>query len=101
MADLPVIGIDWFRRRRYCNWLSKEEGVPEKQWCYEINGNEIKLKAGYLSLSGYRLPSEEEMEYVTRAGASTARYYGETEDLLPKYAWYNKIRRRKSGRWEA
>ena len=30
------------------------------------------------------------MEYATRAGAVTTRYYGETEELLPKYAWYNK-----------
>jgi formylglycine-generating enzyme required for sulfatase activity len=30
------------------------------------------------------------MEYATRAGASTARYYGETDELLGKYAWYQK-----------
>jgi formylglycine-generating enzyme required for sulfatase activity len=30
------------------------------------------------------------MEYATRAGALTSRYFGETEDLLPKYAWYQK-----------
>jgi formylglycine-generating enzyme required for sulfatase activity len=29
------------------------------------------------------------MEYATRSGAVTSRFYGETEDLLPKYAWYS------------
>ena len=52
--------------------LSKEEGIDEKQWCYETDakGAVTKLKANYLSLTGYRLPTEAEMEYATRAGAS-------------------------------
>ena len=27
--DLPVVGINWYMAAAYCNWLSKEEGLPK------------------------------------------------------------------------
>lgn len=83
----PANYISWLTAAKYCNWLSNREGLAE---CYETDaeGQVTRLKANYLSLTGYRLPTGAEFEYAIRAGASTSRYYGETEELLGKYAWY-------------
>jgi formylglycine-generating enzyme required for sulfatase activity len=103
-GDHPVNLETWYDAAAYSNWLSAQEGIAEEQWCYEPKegkdardwsreayGEGMKLKANYLSLDGYRLPSEAEWEYACRAGALTSRYYGETEDLLGRYAWYTKV----------
>lgn len=89
VAELPVGGVRWNQALSYCNWLSGQEGIPEDQWCYLIQGDHVQLKPNWLSLTGYRLPTGAEMEYTSRAGAETSRFYGETDELLSEYAWFD------------
>jgi formylglycine-generating enzyme required for sulfatase activity len=87
--------VTWHEAAAYCNWLSKEEGIPEDQWCYLPNhegkyATGMKLAPDYLKRTGYRLPTEAEWEHACRAGAHIARsrFFWETDKYLGSYAWY-------------
>lgn len=93
-ADDPVNLVAWYDAVAYCNWLNEQEGIPKDQWCYEPNdrgeyAEGMKIAADFLSRTGYRLPTDEEREFMCRAGTTSTYGFGEPVELLRSYAWYS------------
>jgi serine/threonine protein kinase/formylglycine-generating enzyme required for sulfatase activity len=91
--DCPATTVTWFQAAAYCNWLSRQEGIPKEEWCYELNekgdyASGMKIPANFVQRKGYRLPTETEWEDVCRANTETSFSFGEPLELLQRYGWY-------------
>jgi serine/threonine protein kinase/formylglycine-generating enzyme required for sulfatase activity len=80
-VEHPVNSVSWVDAVQYANWLSRQEGFNE--YYEKKDDNRWIPKPGS---NGYRLPTDAEWEYACRAGSPAAYCFGDTVDLLARYA---------------
>jgi formylglycine-generating enzyme required for sulfatase activity len=71
----PVEQVSWDDCQVFLKKLSEKCGLPE---------------------GSYRLPTEAQWEYACRAGSTSGWFFGENEQGLDEYAWYDKNSEKKT-----
>lgn len=79
----PVENVTYDDTIRFCNWLSKENGLVP----YYVDRGDGWTPTP--SSDGYRLPFESEWEVACRARTTTRFSFGDEDSLLDRYAVYN------------
>lgn len=96
--DCPAVNMRWHDAAAYCNWLSKQKGLPESEFCFELDKDykfghpgrpiyAMRLVEDWQNKKGFRLPTEAEWEHACQANSLTTWNFGDANELLKFYGW--------------
>ena len=67
-SNLPAVNVSWLDAVKFCNLLSKANGLSE---CYAFDGESVSCD---FSGTGFRLPTDAEWQYACKADSNKYQY---------------------------
>ena len=91
----PVENVTWYDCVEFCNKLSEKEGLKPYYQLKVLERNPDQgilgdAKVTILGGTGYHVPTGAEWVHACRAGSNTKYHFGDRDEELPDYAWFNK-----------
>ena len=92
--DCAAISVSWFQAVRFCQALTLKAGMDPAEQCYEEveKPEEFRLKPDFLSLRGYRLPTQKEWEFALKGDCESEFDFGSDVSLVEDYEWVAALR---------